>query len=115
MPRAPFFWYNIGTVLDASRHYPELIKTKAFRELIAVSLLEFPIDAQFIPKTVYLYFKDYSFGQKREASPWLTFFLSRIYKDAVEIDPKIIKFVKSVDATIYKGSKGGARYKNKKK
>lgn len=115
MPRAPFFWYNIGTLIDSCRHYPELIKTKAFRELIAVSLLEFPANAQFIPKTVYLYFKKYSFGQKKEASPWLTLFLSRIYKEAVDADPDIINFVKNIDATTLKGSKGGAKYKNKKK
>ncbi|MHA1439277.1 MAG: hypothetical protein ACTSPD_17030 [Promethearchaeota archaeon] len=114
MPRAPFFWYNIGTVLDSCRHYPELIKTRAFKELIAISLLEFPSNAQFVPKTVYLYFKKYSFGQKKKGSPWLTFFLSRIYKDAVEIDPDIVNFVKNIDASTLKGSKGGAKYKNKK-
>ncbi|MBD3213441.1 MAG: hypothetical protein GF311_12610 [Candidatus Lokiarchaeota archaeon] len=32
LPRAPFFWYNIGTVLDACSHYPSLIRTKPFQE-----------------------------------------------------------------------------------
>lgn len=111
LPRAPFFWYDIGSVLDSCRHYPKLIKTQAFRELIAVSLLEFPSNGQFIPKTIYRYFENYSFGQKKKPSPWLTFFLSRIYKNAVETDPDIIDYVKNMDATQLKGSKGGEKYK----
>lgn len=106
LPRAPFFWYNIGTVLDAVRHYPTLTKTQAFRELAAVSLLEFTVDSVFIPKTVYLYFKDYSFGQKKEPSPWMTLFLSRIYKDAADNDPQFIECVKQIDGKSLKGSKG---------
>jgi hypothetical protein len=111
LPRAPFFWYNIGTVLDAARHYPSLIKTQAFRELAAVSLLEFTIDSVFIPKTVYLYFKDYSFGQKKEPSPWMTLFFSRIYKNAVDCDPEFIETVKRIDGKSLKGSKGGPKTK----
>ena len=113
LPRAPFFWYNIGTILDSCRHYPELVKTTAFKELVAVSLLEFTPKGKFVPKTVYRYFSEYSFGQKKEPSPWMTLFLSRIYKQAVEFHPDIIHFVKEIDATKLKGSKGGP--KNKKK
>ncbi|MFX0023738.1 MAG: hypothetical protein ACFE9S_15535 [Candidatus Hermodarchaeota archaeon] len=111
LPRAPFFWYNIGTVLDATRHYPTLVKTQAFRELAAVSLLEFTQNGVYIPKTVYLYFKDYSFGQKKEPSPWMTLFLSRIYKDAVDIDPQFVEKVQKIDGKSLKGSRGGPKTK----
>jgi hypothetical protein len=111
LPRAPFFWYNIGTLLDAVSHYYQLIKTRAFRELLAVSLLEFDPNGLFIPISVYLYFKSYSFGQKRTPSPWMTLFLSRIYKRAVEIDPNIINEIKKIDAKSLKGSKGGPKPK----
>ncbi|MBN1801993.1 MAG: hypothetical protein JW891_10830 [Candidatus Lokiarchaeota archaeon] len=110
-PRAPFFWYNIGTVLDACRHYPELVRTQAFQELIAVSLLEFPSSDGFIPKTIYRYFNQYSFGQKKMPSPWLTLFLSRIYKDAVKVEHSIVNYVKNIDARQFKGSKGGEKHK----
>ena len=112
LPRAPFFWYNIGTILDSVRHYPELIKTQPFRELLAVSVLKFSSEGLFIPQTVYLYFKDYSFGQKKEPSPWMTLFLSRIYKNALESDPNIIDSVKKIDGTSLKGSKGGPKTRN---
>jgi hypothetical protein len=111
LPRAPFFWYNIGTVLDAARHYPSLITTQSFRELAAISLLEFTSQGVFIPKTVYLYFKNYSFGQKKEPSPWMTLFLSRIYKNAVDSDPEFIDIVKNIEGTKLKGSKGGPKSK----
>jgi len=111
LPRGPFFWYNIGTVLDAVRHYPNLVKTQAFRELTAVSLLEFTLEGVFIPKSVYLYFKDYSFGQKKEPSSWMTLFLSRIYKNAVDNDSQFIELVKDIDGKSLKGSKGGPRTK----
>ncbi len=111
LPRAPFFWYNIGTVLDAVSHYPKLVKTKAFQELLAVSLLEFQSNGLFIPKSIYLYFKEYSFGQKKEPSPWITLFLSRIYKRAFDIDPSIIDKIKKIEAKKLKGSKGGDKYK----
>ncbi len=113
LPRAPFFWYNIGTVLDAVRHYPELTKSQAFLELIAVSLIEFPPNGEFIPKTVYRYFKNYSFGQKKQPSPWMTFFLLRIYKDAIDNNPQIIDEVKKIDGKSLKGSKGGPKSKKK--
>ncbi|MFX1420319.1 MAG: hypothetical protein ACFE9N_15520 [Promethearchaeota archaeon] len=111
LPRAPFFWYNIGTILDATRHYPPLVKTQAFRELTAVSLLEFNQAGVFIPKSVYLYFKDFSFGQKKEPSPWMTLFLSRIYKNSVHNDTKFIEAVKKIEASKLKGSKGGPKTK----
>ncbi len=112
LPRAPFFWYNIGTVLDATSHYPDLIDTQAFKELLAVSLLEYPKEGGFVPKSVYLYFKSYSFGQKKEGSPWMSLFLSRICKRAYEAVPQIIREIEDIDAKSLKGSKGGP--KNKK-
>ncbi len=111
LPRAPFFWYNIGTILDATRHYPTLVKTQAFRELAAVSILKFNSSGVFIPQSVYLWFKNFSFGQKIVPSPWITLFLSRIYKNAVDFDTQFIKAVKRIDGTNLKGSKGGLKTK----
>ena len=88
-----------------------MIKTQAFRELAAVSLLDFTINGVFIPKSVYLYFKDYSFGQKKESSPWMTLFLSRIYKNAADCDPEFIEAVKKIDGKSLKGSKGRPKTK----
>jgi hypothetical protein len=111
LPRAPFFWYNIGTVLDAVRHYPKLIRTQPFRELVAVSLLRFSREGYYIPQTIYRYFQKYSFGQKKKPSPWMTLFLSRIYKNASEYDSEFVTEVKKIDGKKFKGSKGGPKTK----
>ncbi|MHA1299889.1 MAG: hypothetical protein ACTSO9_10675 [Candidatus Helarchaeota archaeon] len=115
MPRAPFLWYNIGTVLDATSHYPELVKTQAFHELIAVSQIAFNEHGEIIPKTVFRDFKNFSFGQKKEPSPWMTFFFSRIFKRAIESDSNIIKEVKKIDGKSLKGSIGGPKAKKNSK
>ncbi|TXT64051.1 MAG: hypothetical protein BAJALOKI1v1_620002 [Promethearchaeota archaeon] len=44
----------------------------------------------------------------------MTFFLSRIYKDATNVDSKIINFAQNIDANSLKGSKGGAKYRKTK-
>ena len=105
MPRAPFFWYNIGTVLDAVSHYEELVKTEAFREMLSVSRLAFGSDGWITPNTIYLDFKGFSFGQKKVPSPWLTLFLARIYKRAAELDKGIVEKVFRLDGNSYRGSK----------
>ena len=114
-PRAPFIWYNIGTVLDAVSHYHELVRTSAFRELLAVSQLTFEPTGEMIPRTIFRYFQQFSFGQKKQPSPWMTLFFSRIYKRAVDFDPKIIDAVKQIDGRSLKGSKGGPKAKNPNK
>jgi len=85
------------------------VKTQAFKELLAVSKLAWDSKGYIIPQTVYLYYKDYSFGQKKEPSPWMTLFFSRIYKRATEIDSKIVEAVKKIDGSKLKGSLGGAK------
>ncbi|MHA1718530.1 MAG: hypothetical protein ACTSXK_03325 [Promethearchaeota archaeon] len=113
--KPPFLWYNIGSVLDATSHYPELVETKAFRELLAVSLLNFNSDGEIIPKSIKRYFKDFSFGQKKTPSPWVELFLLRIYKRAWESDPLIIPKIQKLDGNSFKGSKGGPKKKKIKK
>ena len=39
----------------------------------------------------------------------MTFFLSRIYKNAVDIDPQFIEAVRKIDGNSLKGSKGGPK------
>ncbi|MHA1733591.1 MAG: hypothetical protein ACTSU5_16710 [Promethearchaeota archaeon] len=114
-PRPPFFWYNVGTVLDATSHYPELVGTRAFRELLAVARLAFRPDGTVVPGSIYTFFKGFSFGQKRESSPWETLFLARVFKRAADADPGIVEAVKAIDGSSLKGSKGGPGTKKKAK
>ena len=105
--KPPFFWYNLGTVLDAASHYPHLVKTQAFREMAAVSRLAFNSEGLVIPQATKIFFKDFSFGQKKQPSPWVTFFLCRIYRRALEWDNEFVSEVLKLDGASYRGSKGG--------
>ncbi len=115
--RPPFFWYNIGSVLDTTSHYPPLVRTQAFRELLAVGRQWFTPEGTIVPQSVYLPLKAFSFGQKKAASPWTTFFLSRICKRLGDDDLDGVAAVMAIDGAGLKGSKGapepGAENKDK--
>ncbi len=110
-PRPPFFWYNIGTVLEVTCHYPTLVRMPAFAELLAVSQLAFNDKGTIIPTSIKLDFRGFSFGQKKTASPWVTLFFCRIFKQAVDIRPDLVQKVNSLDGSRFKGSIGGPKPK----
>ena len=78
--RPPFFWYNIGEVIDATSRYSELTKESAFNEMLSIVISKADEDGMFIPESIYLPFKNWSFGQKKVRSPWMTLYISRILK-----------------------------------
>lgn len=78
--RPPFFWYNIGAVLDATSHYSELVQESAFQDMLSLVISKADENGMFTPESIYLPFKNWSFGQKKVESPWMTFFISRILK-----------------------------------
>ena len=105
----PFFWYNIGSVLDTTSRYPELVNSIAFKQLMSVALLSFDDNGEITPKSIKTFFKDYSFGQKKHYSPWVTYFLTSICKRAVDSNPNIIPEIMQLDGRKFKGSKGGLK------
>jgi hypothetical protein len=78
--RPPFFWYNIGAVLDATSRYSELVQESAFQDMLSIVISKADENGMFTPESVYLPFKKWSFGQKKVGSPWLTLYISRILK-----------------------------------
>ena len=109
--RPPFFWYNVGSVIDAVSRYPVLVKTSAFKQLMSVALLSFNEIGKITPKSIKTYFKGYSFGQKKKESPWVTYYLSNICKRVYESNPKGITDIISLDGNKFKGSKGSPKKK----
>ena len=78
--RPPFFWYNIGAVLDATSRYAELVQESAFQDMLSIVKSKADEKGMFTPESIYLPFKNWSFGQKKVESPWLTLYISRILK-----------------------------------
>lgn len=78
--RPPFFWYNIGEVLDATSRYPQLTKDSSFQEMLSIVIDKADTSGRFTPESIYRAFKDWSFGQKNDWSPWTTLYICRILK-----------------------------------
>ncbi|MDF1538744.1 MAG: hypothetical protein P1Q69_07565, partial [Candidatus Thorarchaeota archaeon] len=78
--RPPFFWYNIGEVLDTTSRYPELVRDESFQEMLSLVVEKADQKGRFTPESIYRDFKNWSFGQKYEWSPWTTLYLCRILK-----------------------------------
>ena len=76
--KAPAMWYDIVSVLDVLSHYDFVKADKRFIEMVA--LLENKQDSNgfFTPEAVYQKFKGWDFGQKKTASPYLTYLCYRI-------------------------------------
>jgi len=80
--RPPFFWYNIGGVLDATSRYPELVKNESFQDMLSIVISKADEKGLFTPESIYRDFRTWSFGQKNTWSPWTTFYICRILKRA---------------------------------
>ena len=76
--RPPFFWYNIGEVLDTMSQYQILTKEDSFKEMLSLVVSKADNAGQFTPESIYRDFKNWSFGQKNEWSPWTTLYICRI-------------------------------------
>ncbi|UYP43986.1 hypothetical protein NEF87_000271 [Candidatus Lokiarchaeum ossiferum] len=109
--KPPFFWYNVGTVLDATSYYPKLVNTLSFKQLLSVALLSFDSKGEITPKSIKTFFKGYSFGQKKNFSPWVTYYLSSICKRAVDTNVSLINEVLKLDGNQFAGSKDTTKKK----
>jgi hypothetical protein len=78
--RPPFFWYNIGEVLDTTSRYSELFQESSFQDMFSRVITKADDNGMFTPESIYLPLKKWSFGQKKVESPWLTLYISRILK-----------------------------------
>jgi hypothetical protein len=76
----PLIWYDILHVIDVLSHYEYAIEDHRFQEMLEIINSKQQIDGSFVPESVFRAWKDWSFGQKKLASPWLTFKISMINK-----------------------------------
>lgn len=77
-PEDPGLWYDILHAADVLSRFPKARKDPRFRDLIAVLLSKARPDGTFVPESVYLPYKAWDFGQKKEPSEWIKFAVERI-------------------------------------
>ncbi len=78
--KAPFIWYDILHLLDVLSQFDWLRNDSRIREMIDIVKSKANDEGRFTPESVWMAWKDWDFGQKKQPSRWLTFLVLRIIK-----------------------------------
>ncbi len=76
----PLVWYNLLNVLDALSRYPFVHADPRFQEMLSELTTQADDDGRYTATSMYRAWKDWSFADKKQPSPWLTFIALRIQK-----------------------------------
>ena len=75
--KVPFIWYDILHVVDVLSQVPSIHRDSRFQEMVGIIKEKASADG-YIPESIYLPWKEWDFGQKKQPSPWMTFCIERI-------------------------------------
>ena len=78
--KAPLIWYDILHVTDVLTRFPWARSDKRLLEMVGVIQVNADADGRFTPESIWMAWKGWDFGQKKEPSPWLTFLIWRMLK-----------------------------------
>jgi hypothetical protein len=76
----PFVWYNILRVVDVLSRFPEVHNDPCFLEMVSAITQQADENGRYTANSMYMAWKGWSFANKKEPSPWLTFLILRILK-----------------------------------
>ncbi|GAP21853.1 hypothetical protein [Leptolinea tardivitalis] len=77
--KAPLIWYDIVHVLDVLSFFPAAIHDPRYQEMLQLVREKEQPEGCFIPESVYIPYREWDFGQKKQPSYWLTFLIQRIF------------------------------------
>ena len=75
--KAPLIWYDLLHMLDVLTQFPALHADPRLAEMLQILRDKADRDGRFTPESVWLAWKDWDFGQKRQPSRWLTLIAQR--------------------------------------
>ncbi len=78
----PFVWYDILHVVDVLSRFPFVHADARFREMFETITAQADADGRYTANSMYLAWKGWSFADKKNPSPWITFLVQRIIKQA---------------------------------
>jgi hypothetical protein len=78
--KAPMIWYDLLHVLDVLTRFSWLRNDDRLLEMVKVLMSKSDDQGRFTPESIWMAWKSWDFGQKREPSYWLTFLAQRILK-----------------------------------
>jgi hypothetical protein len=76
----PFVWYDILHVVEVLSHFPYVYADPRFREMIKTITSQAGPQGRYTASSMYRAWKGWSFADKKNPSPWLTFLVLRIQK-----------------------------------
>jgi hypothetical protein len=78
--KAPLIWYDVLHVLDVLSHFDWLRKDPRLQEMIDIVKLKANDEGKFVPESVWMAWKSWDFGQKKQPSRWLTLLILKMLK-----------------------------------
>jgi hypothetical protein len=76
----PFVWYDILHVVDVLSRFPFVHADARFREMVATIIAQADEDGRYTAGSMYRAWKGWSFADKKNPSPWLTFLVLRVQR-----------------------------------
>jgi len=78
----PFVWYNILHVVEVLSRFPFVHDDERFKEIVTELVMQADEQGRYTAASMYTAWKGWSFADKKQPSPWLTFLMLRILKRA---------------------------------
>jgi len=76
--KAPLVWYDILHVMDVLSQIGDIRNQKPVREMAEIIRGKSDPEGRFTPESIWMDWRGWDFGQKREPSRWLTFLAMRV-------------------------------------
>jgi hypothetical protein len=74
----PFVWYDILHVVDVLSHFPYLRTDARFQEMVEIIREQRDEQGRYTATSMYHAWKGWSFANKKDPSPWLTYLALRM-------------------------------------
>ncbi len=76
----PFVWYDVLHVVEVLSRFPFVRGDTRFREMLAAVTAQADENGRYTARSMYRAWKGWSFADKKNPSPWLTFLVLRVLK-----------------------------------
>jgi len=76
----PFVWYNVLHVVDVLSRFPFVHTDPRFREMLGTITAQADENGRYTANSMYMAWKGWSFADKKNPSPWLTFLVLRVQR-----------------------------------
>lgn len=78
--KAPLIWYDLLHVLDVLSNFTWLFQDQRLQEMLDLLQNKADDKGRFTPESIWMAWKDWEFGQKKQPSAWITMIANRILK-----------------------------------